>query len=113
MFFYSVCLLLTCLFTQQEQNNHETKAVSNAFHKVMQHIQSEQSLLSDIMEKYLLNAKVRELFSIFKVVTYQIFQKSRLEDSRNCEGICRKSGIVQPRFLENLKVSLHAASRSE
>uniref|UniRef100_A0A8C7LIR2 Serine/threonine kinase 31 n=1 Tax=Oncorhynchus kisutch TaxID=8019 RepID=A0A8C7LIR2_ONCKI len=42
-----------------EQNNHETKAVSNAFHKVMQHIQSEQSLLSDIMEKYLLNTKFK------------------------------------------------------
>uniref|UniRef100_A0A674CAY9 Serine/threonine kinase 31 n=1 Tax=Salmo trutta TaxID=8032 RepID=A0A674CAY9_SALTR len=42
-----------------EQNNHETKVVSNAFHKVMQHIQSEQSLLSDIMEKYLLNTKFK------------------------------------------------------
>ncbi|XP_042168769.1 serine/threonine-protein kinase 31-like isoform X1 [Oncorhynchus tshawytscha] len=42
-----------------EQNNHETKAVSNAFHKVMQHIQSEQSLLRDIMEKYLLNTKFK------------------------------------------------------
>ncbi|XP_029602615.1 serine/threonine-protein kinase 31 isoform X4 [Salmo trutta] len=43
----------------KEQNNHETKVVSNAFHKVMQHIQSEQSLLSDIMEKYLLNTKFK------------------------------------------------------
>nr|XP_029513026.1 uncharacterized protein LOC115127552 [Oncorhynchus nerka] len=53
---------LDCPLSVGEQNNHETKAVSNAFHKVMQHIQSEQSLLRDIMEKYLLNTKVGELF---------------------------------------------------
>nr|XP_046194026.1 serine/threonine-protein kinase 31-like [Oncorhynchus gorbuscha] len=50
---------LDCPLSVGEQNNHETKAVSNAFHKVMQHIQSEQSLLRDIMEKYLLNTKFK------------------------------------------------------
>ncbi|XP_062322758.1 serine/threonine kinase 31 isoform X2 [Osmerus eperlanus] len=38
-------------------NNQNNKVVTNAFHKVMQHIHEEKKVLNDLMEKYLMNTK--------------------------------------------------------
>ncbi|XP_046899246.1 serine/threonine kinase 31 [Hypomesus transpacificus] len=42
---------------KSEPNNQNNRVVTNAFHKVMQHIQEEKKVLNDLMEKYLTNTK--------------------------------------------------------
>ncbi|XP_072534834.1 serine/threonine-protein kinase 31 [Salminus brasiliensis] len=54
----SVCVELN--INLSEQGVQEMKMMSNAFHKVMQHIQKEQHLLCDIREKYEANKKFKQ-----------------------------------------------------